>query len=253
MRQLIKIDQTKLLVLSMLKKNYAFFLSANETLRHIFVPVLRIGRVASFIEDWIESEAEESTSFYLLHILTSDSVRKKMGDELTNLFEIFKRIEKNGGQATLFVSTNAGKTKVKLELTSCSPNKTHLCQVLQLWETSAAVIAARQRRLKPMLEQPCTRQPWPLQLLQLWGMMKNLHHLLLPLLPTPRLHHLFLLQQLFDCWQPRAEHLESGPTSINLTGWMMKNVSFVTTTRWLRTATWCAWEASCTKTILRRL
>ena len=111
-----------------------------------------------------------------------------MGDELTNLFEIFKRIEKNGGQATLFVSTNAGKTKVKLELTSCSPNKTHLCQVLQLWETSAAVIAARQRRLKPMLEQPCTRQPWPLQLLQLWGMMKNLHHLLLPLLPTPHLH-----------------------------------------------------------------
>ena len=79
MRQLIKIDQTKLLVLSMLKKNYAFFLSANETLRHIFVPVLRIGRVASFIEDWIESEAEESTSFYLLHILTSDSVRKKNG------------------------------------------------------------------------------------------------------------------------------------------------------------------------------
>ena len=43
-----------------------------------------------------------------------------MGDELTNLLEIFKKFEKEGRQATLSVSTNAGKTKVKLELVSSS-------------------------------------------------------------------------------------------------------------------------------------
>ena len=42
----------------------------------------------------------------------------KMGDELANLLEIFKKIEKDGGQATLSISTHAGKTKVKLELVS---------------------------------------------------------------------------------------------------------------------------------------
>ena len=31
-----------------------------------------------------------------------------MGDELANLLKIFKRVEKDGGQATLSVSTNAG-------------------------------------------------------------------------------------------------------------------------------------------------
>ena len=41
-----------------------------------------------------------------------------MGDELANLLKIFKRVEKDGRQATLSVSTNAGKTTVKLELTS---------------------------------------------------------------------------------------------------------------------------------------
>ena len=41
-----------------------------------------------------------------------------MGDELANMLEIFKKIEKDGGQATLSISTHAGKTKVKLELVS---------------------------------------------------------------------------------------------------------------------------------------
>ena len=45
-----------------------------------------------------------------------------MGDELANLLKIFKRVEKDGGQATLSVSTNAGKTTIKLELTS-SPSQ----------------------------------------------------------------------------------------------------------------------------------
>ena len=41
-----------------------------------------------------------------------------MGDELANLLEIFKRVEKDGGQGILSVSTNAGKTTIPLELTS---------------------------------------------------------------------------------------------------------------------------------------
>ena len=39
-----------------------------------------------------------------------------MGEELTNLLEIFKKFEKDGRQATLSIATNAGKTKIRLEL-----------------------------------------------------------------------------------------------------------------------------------------
>ena len=60
-----------------------------------------------------------------------------MGDELTLLMEVFHKIEKAGGQATLSVSTAGGKTKVKLEVattpapptvsptTSSSPGRRH--------------------------------------------------------------------------------------------------------------------------------
>ena len=41
-----------------------------------------------------------------------------MGDELSLLLEIFNKIEKAGGQATLCVATGGGKTKVKLEITT---------------------------------------------------------------------------------------------------------------------------------------
>ena len=41
-----------------------------------------------------------------------------MGDELPLLLEIFNKIEKAGGQATLCVATGGGKTKVKLEITT---------------------------------------------------------------------------------------------------------------------------------------
>ena len=41
-----------------------------------------------------------------------------MGDELPLLLEIFNKIEKAGGQATLSVATDGGKTKVKLEITT---------------------------------------------------------------------------------------------------------------------------------------
>ena len=47
-----------------------------------------------------------------------------MGDELTILLEIFKKFEKEGRQATLSISTNAGKTKIRLELdSSLSPTE----------------------------------------------------------------------------------------------------------------------------------
>ena len=39
-----------------------------------------------------------------------------MGDELTLLLEVFHKIEKAGGQATLSVATVGGKTKMKLEI-----------------------------------------------------------------------------------------------------------------------------------------
>ena len=46
---------------------------------------------------------------------SSDS-EAKMGDELTLLREVFSKIEKAGGQATLSVATVGGKTKMKLEI-----------------------------------------------------------------------------------------------------------------------------------------
>ena len=42
----------------------------------------------------------------------------EMGDELTSLLAIFKKVEESGGQATLSVTTKSGVTKTKLELVS---------------------------------------------------------------------------------------------------------------------------------------
>ena len=54
-------------------------------------------------------------------LITSDS-EEKMGDELTLLLEVFHKIEKAGGQATLSASTAGGKSKFKLEVaTSAAP------------------------------------------------------------------------------------------------------------------------------------
>ena len=54
-------------------------------------------------------------------LFTSDS-EEKMGDELTLLLEVFHKIEKAGGQATLSASTAGGKSKFKLEVaTSAAP------------------------------------------------------------------------------------------------------------------------------------
>ena len=41
-----------------------------------------------------------------------------MGDELTSLLAIFKKVEESGGKATLSVTTKSGVTKTKLELVS---------------------------------------------------------------------------------------------------------------------------------------
>ena len=41
-----------------------------------------------------------------------------MGDQLKGLLEIFHRVEAEGGQATLSVTTHGGKTKLKLEIVS---------------------------------------------------------------------------------------------------------------------------------------
>ena len=41
-----------------------------------------------------------------------------MGDELSGLVEIFKKVKEAGGQGTLTATTNEGKTKIKLEIVS---------------------------------------------------------------------------------------------------------------------------------------
>ena len=46
---------------------------------------------------------------YSFHTSESEA---KMGDELSLLLEIFNKIEKAGGQATMSVATEGGKTKV---------------------------------------------------------------------------------------------------------------------------------------------
>ena len=74
------------------------------------------------IRDELTSETswpcQREELFLPLPFFFSRFCEEKMGDELANLLKIFKRVEKDGGQATLSVSTNAGKTTIKLELTS---------------------------------------------------------------------------------------------------------------------------------------
>ena len=65
-----------------------------------------------------QSLCKREELFLPLPFFFSRFCEEKMGDELGNLLKIFKRVEKDGGQATLSVSTNAGKTTIKLELTS---------------------------------------------------------------------------------------------------------------------------------------
>ena len=64
-----------------------------------------------------------------------------MGDELTSLLAIFKKVEESGGQATLSVTTKSGVTKTKLELVS--PPST---PVTATTSSSAAPAPGGQRR-----------------------------------------------------------------------------------------------------------
>ena len=67
-----------------------------------------------------------------------------MGDELTSLLAIFHKIEETGGQATLSVATNSGKTKIKFELVS-SPT-TSATSTSSLPTSSAALRPASGQR-----------------------------------------------------------------------------------------------------------
>ena len=70
-----------------------------------------------------------------------------MGDELSLLLEIFNKIEKAGGQATLSVATDGGKTKVELGQ-------------LQLQVGGVNVAAVRDQGLAATSVQLHTRLPW---------------------------------------------------------------------------------------------
>ena len=59
---------------------------------------------------------EELSSCAPLNSFHTSDPEAKMGDELTLLLEVFHKIEKAGGQATLSIATGGGKTKMKLEI-----------------------------------------------------------------------------------------------------------------------------------------
>ena len=83
-----------------------------------------------------------------------------MGDELSLLLEIFNKIKKAGGQATLCVATGGGKTKVKLEITTTPAPPTG---------STPTSSGRRQRRRGPRARarrnsvQLLTRLPWQRQ------------------------------------------------------------------------------------------
>ena len=84
-----------------------------------------------------------------------------MGDELSLLLEIFNKIKKAGGQATLCVATGGGKTKEKLETTT-TPLLLQLGQ-LQLQVGGVNVAAVRKQGLAATSVQLHTRLPWQRQ------------------------------------------------------------------------------------------
>ena len=72
-------------------------------------------------------------------LINSDS-EEKMGDELTLLLEVFHKIEKAGGQATLSASTAGGKSKFKLEVAT-SAAICHLCLLQPRRHLGVAIVA----------------------------------------------------------------------------------------------------------------
>ena len=71
--------------------------------------------LASSVQTTIESRPSNLSSSPNLFVQKSAA---EMGDELTSLLAIFKKVEESGGQAILSVTTKNGKTKTKLELVS---------------------------------------------------------------------------------------------------------------------------------------
>ena len=69
----------------------------------------------SSVQTTIESRPTNLSSSPNLFVQISAA---EMGDELTSLLAIFKKVEESGGQATLSVTTKSGVTKTKLELVS---------------------------------------------------------------------------------------------------------------------------------------
>ena len=70
---------------------------------------------SSSVQTTIESRPTNLSSSPNLFVQISAA---EMGDELTSLLAIFKKVEESGGQATLSVTTKSGVTKTKLELVS---------------------------------------------------------------------------------------------------------------------------------------
>ena len=78
------------------------------------------------IEDWYESE-RTSASVLQKHFWFDSDSDIKTWDELPLLLDVFQKIEKAGGQATLSVATSGGKTKVKLESVRTIPAPPNMC------------------------------------------------------------------------------------------------------------------------------
>ena len=88
-----------------------------------------------------------------------------MGDELTLLLEVFHKIEKAGGQASLSVATVGGKTKMKLEIatTPVPPTESSSTSSRARQLGVAIVAAVREQGLAATSVQLLTRLPWQRQ------------------------------------------------------------------------------------------
>ena len=116
-----------------------------------------------------------------------------MRDEVLSLLELFFKIEERGGQATLAVTTDSGKTKIKFEV--ASPSTTFGTGSSPSMPTSSAAPqpapGKRKRsgaaRRKAKLRAAVTRPPWQL-LLVLYSFRHPLRRHLLHLLHAHPAH-----------------------------------------------------------------
>ena len=101
-----------------------------------------------FIDDRSQKWKDITASMLQKHFWFVSDSDIKTWDELTLLLDVFQKIEKAGGQATLSVATSGGKTKVKLEseittpafAMSCSPS-TGLCTPTTAMTTTTYLVA----------------------------------------------------------------------------------------------------------------